>query len=134
MNEPGSRCATHSGSAASFTCPRCGAFGCVDCERRVTADTAPFCPACWAREARPVAAQGSGTALQTTALVLGIVSIIPCCPLSIASLVVGIFALVYAKEPPARDVRWRPIVGIGLTVVFGLAQVAFFASMAARPH
>jgi hypothetical protein len=60
------------------------------------------------------------TRLQTTALVLGILSILPLWPLMVGAVVVGIVGIVKAKEPPARDVRWRPILGLciaGVSIV-----------------
>jgi hypothetical protein len=49
-------------------------------------------------------------------LVLGVLCILPCCPLFIVSLVVNIAAIVLAREPPLREVRWRPITGLALTL------------------
>ena len=125
---PSSSCAQHRDAIASFTCQRCGNFGCVECERRADNASAPLCPRCWALEAQQRAsASRGGTGLQTAGLVLGIASIIPCCPLALASLVVNVIAIVNASAPPARDVRWRPIVGLVLTLGFGVLQVLFVA-------
>ena len=129
-------CSRHPDVAESFTCPRCGSFGCAECERRGELNAAPMCPACWARyaAAAQTAARG-GTGLQTAGLVLGVVSIIPCCPIAIVSFVLNVAAIILAKEPPARDVRWRPVLGLVLTVVWAFAQVALyyvFQSAAAR--
>jgi hypothetical protein len=60
------------------------------------------------------------TRLQTVALVLGILSLVPLWPLMVGAVIVGIMGIVKAKEPPARDVRWRPIVGLcvaGVSIV-----------------
>jgi hypothetical protein len=39
-----------------------------------------------------------------------------------------------AKEPPARDVRWRPILGLVLSLVFPVLQVIGFALYTASQH
>lgn len=121
MTDATARCARHPASVVTFTCPRCGTFGCVECERRPTLEAAPLCPACWALAAQ-TAAPPTG-ALQTAGLVVGVLSFIPCCPITIASLVVNVVALV--KSP--REHRWKPITGICISLVFGLLQVLFFA-------
>ena len=88
-----------------------------------------MCPACWALRTQRVESnqgRGSGTALQTAGLVLGIIAVIPMCvAFQLAALVVNIVALVKAKEPPARLVRWRPITGLALTVVGLVLTVVF---------
>jgi hypothetical protein len=90
-----------------------------------------MCPACWELRGRNVTvnqAQG-GTGLQTTGLVLGFISLIPMCvAVQIASLVLNIIALMKAKEPPARRVRWQPITGLILTVI-GLVITVLFAAL-----
>lgn len=86
-----------------------------------------MCPACWELRLRRVETnqgRGSGTALQTSGLVLGVIALVPMCvAFQIASLIVNIIAIVKAKEPPARLVRWRPITGLVLTVVGVLMTV-----------
>jgi hypothetical protein len=57
------------------------------------------------------------TRLQTAALVIGILSVLPIWPLMVGAVVVGIAGIVKAKEPPARDVRWRPILGLCIASV-----------------
>lgn len=115
------RCARHPDLAASFTCPRCGSFACVDCERRATLDAAPVCPACWS-VSRQATAAPSG-ALQTAGLVVGVLSLFPCCPLALASLVLNLVALVQAT----RENRWKPILGMSITIVVTVLQVLFVA-------
>jgi hypothetical protein len=101
----------------------------VDCERRAQMDSAPVCPACWARQ--PTSAPAS-TVLQTTGLVLGVLSIVPCCPLFVVSIVVNIAGIVLAKEPPARDVRWKPITGLLLTL--GISLIWFILALVRMRH
>jgi hypothetical protein len=117
MISPSSTCARHPEAIASFTCGRCGGFGCVDCERRATVDGAPVCPSCWARQAPAPTSE----ALQTAGLVVGLLSIVPCCPLAIASLILNIVALVKAT----KESRWKPIVGLVVTLAVGLLQTLF---------
>jgi predicted RNA-binding Zn-ribbon protein involved in translation (DUF1610 family) len=120
IDAPQARCAKHPDATVSFTCPRCGAFGCVDCERRPTLDAAPLCPACWKLAAPRPAADGT---LQTAGLVVGVASILPCCPLAMASLVINVIALVKAT----KEHRWKPLVGLAITVLVSVLQVLFFA-------
>jgi hypothetical protein len=119
MRDAAPRCARHPDAATSFTCPRCGTFGCVDCERRPSMDAAPLCPACWALNAQ-TAAQPSGE-LQTAGLVVGLLSIIPCCPLALASLVLNVIAIIKST----RENRWKPLVGISVTIAISVLQVLF---------
>ncbi len=88
-----------------------------------------MCPACWDLRGRSVAPQtvSSGTGLQTAALVLGCIALLPVPVLQIISVVVNVVALVKAKHPPARNVRWRPITGLALTGV-GLVITALVFS------
>jgi hypothetical protein len=82
-----------------------------------------MCPACWELRSRNVTvnqARDSGTRLQTAGLVLGVISLIPmsmCVAVQIASLILNIVAWTKAKEPPASRVRWRPQLGLVLTLV-----------------
>jgi hypothetical protein len=113
------RCRLHAEAIASFTCTRCGNFGCVDCERRVEANTAALCPSCWAlRAAESIegVAPGSDTTWQTAGLVMGVASFIPCCFIAVPAIVINIVAIVKAKQGAARAVRWRPIVGLCLSI------------------
>ena len=123
----GAMCATHADARARWTCPRCGNFMCVACERRVRVDALPMCPACWELRAVKVPDQRSlNTGLQTAALVLGIISAVHPC-LMVASLVVGIIAIVKAKEGPAKAARWRPIVGLCCTGLWMLVWIAIIS-------
>lgn len=126
----GATCAGHPDVPASWTCGRCGSFMCPSCERRTRPEARPMCPACWdLRFQRVEANQGrsSGTALQTTGLVLGGIALIPMCvAFQLAALIVNIIALVKAKEPPASLVRWRPITGLVLTCL-GILMTVLFA-------
>lgn len=123
MNPIGApRCARHPDSPTTFTCPRCGAFGCVDCERRPSLDAPPMCPACWALRAQTTT-PNSG-ALQTAGLIVGAIAIIPCCPLSFASLVLNVIALVKSTS----ENRWKPIVGMCITFVGFVLQLLLFGS------
>lgn len=127
---PPPRCAQHPEALASETCTRCGKFICTDCERRAEINASPMCPGCWALAARNAATHAKGgTALQTTGLVLGVLSVIPftVCLFAPVSLVVNVIAIAKAKHPPARDVRWRPIAGLVLTALGFVLQVLFVA-------
>lgn len=129
----GATCANHPETPASWTCGRCGSFMCPDCERRVRPEAVPMCAACWELRARTVTPQNiseSGTALLTIGLVLGVISLLPAVALQICSLVVNIMALVRAKESPAREKRWRSVVGLCLTGVGVVVDVIFFAGLA----
>lgn len=132
MNEP--TCAKHPDVVARFTCGRCGNFACRDCERRAAVSSEPVCPACWALTSQ-AASQTTGNGLQIAGLVVGVISIVPCCPLTLVSLVVNIIALINAKEPPARQARWMPIVGISITLLMVVLQILFFVfySMFSKP-
>jgi hypothetical protein len=131
----GATCANHLDTLASWTCARCGSFMCASCERRTRPEARPMCPACWElRNQRVETNQGrsSGTALQTTGLVLGVIALVPMCvAIQIASCIVNIIAIVKAKEPPASLVRWRPITGLALTAV-GVVLTVVVALMSAK--
>ncbi len=113
----GARCATHPDVEARWACRRCGAFFCVDCERRTRPDALPMCPACWDLRSKVVAASPAkpSTAIFTASLVLGGVSLFPAPVLMIISLVVNVIALTRAKDA-MRPQRWKPITGLVLTV------------------
>lgn len=78
-----------------------------------------MCPACW-KVAGQIAAPSSG-ALQTAGLVVGMISIVPCCPLTLVSLVLNVIAIVMST----KENRWKPLVGIGITLLAGVLQVLF---------
>lgn len=128
----GALCPVHPDRPAALTCPRCGSFMCLECQRRTRPDAVPMCPACW--ELRSKVAQKvdtkPSTRLQTTALVLGCIAILPILFLQITALVVGIVALVKTRNPTIRHARWRPIVGlvfagVGIALDLGLFYAAF---------
>ena len=58
---------------------------------------------------------------------LGCLSLLPIWFLQLISLVVNIVAIVKAKQSPAREVRWRPVTGLVLTLVGVAGMVVFFA-------
>ncbi len=121
IDSANARCALHPSAPASFTCPRCGTFACVECERRPSLEALPSCPSCWAMNAQTRVAPSG--ALQTAGLVVGAISIFPCCPLALASVVLNVIALVQST----RENRWKPIVGLSITVAFTVLQMAFVA-------
>ncbi len=124
---PEGLCPVHANTKATFLCPRCGKFGCAQCEHRTRPDAQPLCASCWALRSKVVEPHRieSKTWIQTTALVLGCVSCLPIPALMIASLVVCIVALVKAKEPESKAVRWKPAVGLAITLV----SILFWISM-----
>jgi hypothetical protein len=77
-----------------------------------------MCPACWELRSRNVVDQTSkpSTAIFTASLVLGIISLLPLPVVMFVSLVVGLMALVRAKNQFEAQ-RWKPIVGLVLTVL-----------------
>ncbi|WNG50612.1 hypothetical protein F0U60_45670 [Archangium minus] len=115
----GATCASHPEALANWTCGRCGSFMCPACERRVRPEALPMCVACWELRSRTVAQQqdsDSGITLLNVGLGLGLVSLFPfCVAIQLASFVVNIVALVRARTPPARALRWRAWLGLGLT-------------------
>jgi hypothetical protein len=124
---PDGICPVHPSAKATFLCPRCGKFGCAQCEHRTRPDAQPICTACWELRAKVVEPEQrqSKTRMQTTALVLGCVSCLPIPALMIASLVVCIMALVKAKEPESKAVRWKPALGLAIT----LLSILFWAAV-----
>jgi tRNA A37 threonylcarbamoyladenosine dehydratase len=80
-----------------------------------------MCPACWELRGRTVQPQkqtDSSKTLLNVGLGLGVIALVPgCLAMQIGSTLVNIIALVRAKEPPARDLRWRSILGLCLTGV-----------------
>jgi hypothetical protein len=92
-------------------------------------DAVPMCPACWELRAVKVPEQkSSSTGLQTAALVLGCIAILPIPLVQLASLVLCIVAIVKARHGPARAVRWKPVVGLcctGVGLSFWVAVIGF---------
>jgi hypothetical protein len=62
--------------------------------------------------------------LETAGLVLGVASIIPCCPIALASLIVNGIALSKAT----KEHRWKPLLGGGISLTM-LAILALIAVM-----
>jgi hypothetical protein len=93
-----------------------------------------MCPACWDLRATAVQPQKriSGTRLQTAGLVLGLFALLPLWPVWLASFVVNIVAIAKASQPPARAVRWRPIVGLTVTCLGGLVWLTVIVAAALR--
>ena len=119
LASPGTCCARHPDTAASWVCGRCGSFMCPACERRTRPEAKPICPACWElRDQRVAPVQlGSKTALQTAGFVLGFISVLPIPVLIIGSLVINIVAFLKATEPPAKLTRWKSVVGFSISLV-----------------
>ena len=116
----GGTCPDHPTAAATAVCPRCGRFICPQCERRKRPDALPLCPACWElRGKRVKSAEPASQKIFTAGLVLGALSILPFVPLWIGSFALNVVALVQSRKPEARAQRWKPIVGLALTVVLG---------------
>lgn len=112
------RCSKHHEAGVSFTCPRCGSFGCVECERRRTLDATPLCPSCW-----PVSGPaGPDGALQTAGLVVALVSLVPCWPVALASVALNVIALVKATKANRR----KALVGLGVSLLAVALQVLFY--------
>ena len=130
MSELNARCGRHPEALTTFTCPRCGTFGCVDCERRSTLDGAPICPSCWKLAA--VNAPAENGSLQLAGLIVGLISILPCCPLSLISL--GLNGIAIARSN--KEHRWKPLVGLGVTLLGVLLQVLYvvFSQIFSRPR
>lgn len=132
----GARCSNHRGEPvdAQYTCHRCGSFFCEGCARRTRPEAVPICASCFELRGQKVVqiAQTSPTRLQTAGLVLGCICLLPIPALIIASLVVNGVAIYRAKEGPARVARWKPILGLCLTMVGVLELVVGVAVLASR--
>jgi len=76
-----------------------------------------MCTGCWELRTAHVASLPQPRAPGSAGLVLGLVSLLPLPPLQLLSLIVNVVSL--AKMEPGRS-RWRPMVGLGLTVAGGL--------------
>jgi hypothetical protein len=128
----GAKCAYHPAVDALYVCHRCGSFFCEDCARRTRPEAVPLCKSCWALRDQKVKPnkEYSATRLQTAGLVMGCCCLLPIPVLILASLVVNILAIVKATDGPARDVRWRPVVGLCVTGV-GIVELVVLLSWAA---
>lgn len=127
----GAKCAYHPEAAALYVCHRCGNFFCEDCARRTRPEAVPLCKSCWELRDQKVKPnkEYSATRLQTAGLVLGCFCILPIPVLIVASLVVNVIAIVKATDGPAREVRWRPIVGLCVTL-FGVLELVLLIAFA----
>lgn len=79
-----------------------------------------MCPDCWEKRALVVPAAPpltSPTALFTASLVLGLISVLPLPAVMMASVVVGVMALVKSRHPDNLRQRWKPLVGLAVTLV-----------------
>jgi hypothetical protein len=78
-----------------------------------------MCESCWALRGAQVQEHPtvSPTRLQTVGLVLGCIAVLPIPAVQLGSLVVNIIALVRSREGPARAVRWKAGLGLGLTLL-----------------
>ena len=134
MNVPaGARCAYHPTVDAIYVCHRCGHFFCEDCARRTRPEAVPLCKSCWQlrdQKVKPIK-EYSATRMQTAGLVMGCCCVLPIPVLILASLIVNVIAIVKAKEGPAREVRWRPIVGLCMTGV-GIVELIVVIGYAAN--
>ncbi len=127
----GARCAYHPTVDALYVCHRCGNFFCEGCARRTRPEAVPLCKSCWElrdQKVKPIKVY-SATRLQTSGLVMGCCCVLPIPVLLLASLVVNIVAIVKATEGPARQVRWRPIVGLCATL-FGILELVVLVGYA----
>lgn len=128
---PGALCARHPAVEARWTCPRCGAFMCATCERRVRPEALPMCVACWALRERsvepPAATKRDRTPL--VGLVLGAVALVPgCFALQLAALALNVVALVRTRRAGPEARRWQAWTGLGLTLVGLAGSVALLAT------
>ena len=129
---PGARCANHPMVDALYVCHRCGNFFCEECARRTRPEAVPLCKNCWElrdQKVQPIK-EYSATRLQTAGLVMGCFCILPIPVLILGSLVVNIMAIAKATDGPARAVRWRPIVGLCVTL-FGILELVVLIGWAA---
>ncbi len=92
----------------------------------------PLCKSCWELRDQKVGPikPHSATRLQTAGLVLGCLCVLPIPVLILASLVVNIIAIAKATAGPAREVRWRPIVGLCVTLFGALELVLLIVFVA----
>jgi len=93
-----------------------------------------MCPSCWQlRESNlEPNATYSETRLQTAALVLGSVAILPIPALQLGALIVGIIALWKARAGAALEVRWKPALGLAFCGVGILVDIVLVTYLVAR--
>ena len=115
----GSVCASHPSAAATFSCPRCGSFMCVECERRTRPEAIPLCPKCWDLRAKVTVPQDNDRSqrMQSLGFGLGIASILPIWPIVLGSIIINIISLTRAKEGVLREKRWKSIAGLSISVI-----------------
>ncbi len=97
----GTRCAHHIEVQAAWTCRRCGAFFCTECERRTRAEALPMCPKCWDLRSERVEKPGQENSqrLRIAGLILGVVALIPgCWIVQIAAIIVNILGIVRGRK------------------------------------
>lgn len=70
------RCRLHPDVVAHRTCPRCGAFMCTGCERKVRIDATPMCPACWDLREQRLPYPEPSNPLATVGLAAGVVALV----------------------------------------------------------
>ena len=82
--------------------------------------------------ASPQAFAKPSSQLQTAGLVVGAISLIPCLPIAFASVVLNVIAIIKST----REHRWKPIVGLCITLSVVVLQVLFFAfyAMFSKPR
>ena len=125
----GAQCAYHPQLSAVHVCHRCGNFFCEDCARRTRPEAIPLCKSCWELRGQKVEPYKvhSETRLQSAGLVIGCICIVPIPALILASLVVNGIAIARATDGAAREVRWKPIVGLCVTL-FGIVELVVAGS------
>ena len=121
MPAPSGHCAEHPDVPATFECPRCGDYGCRDCERRVTPAAMPICASCWSQREKESAVVEAKQRLYfpKVALWIGLGALVPCVwPLQVGGIILGIVALARAGGDP----RGQAYAAIGLVAsICGLA-------------
>lgn len=91
----------------------------------------PLCKSCWELRDQKVQPnkEYSETRLQTAGLVVGCFCVLPIPVLLIASTIVNLIAIVKAKDGKAREARWKPIVGLCITL-FGMLELVLILTYA----
>ena len=98
----GATCSQHPEVPAVHACERCGDFICAACARSIRKVAIVYCPACLERREAYLAEGklgGGAVNLRRTAVVCGVISMIPCLwPVWIGAIVLGIMCLVAASR------------------------------------